>query len=509
MSYMNKAAQDNKRQDNDEKINQRKVQTPYGEGLVLSTRSSTNNNDTAKVKTTKKEENNAKTYEVQLSSWKLSNNTYPKLYTCTNLPSVRPQIDDDVICTYGRGTVVSSSPTNNNNDSINKNSNNMMYHIEFTSWKLNGRSKVHGYINESSLSVVRPKETYEMTPYERILYSYKQKQKATIYFSKHKDYKNALTYYTKAVNALRYVEYDTSCDNDLRCDLIELMITCSNNAATCSMKMIVEKNNEGDCLHNANKFAMNALVLLDALYTKRGLKIHTALLKKGISDYKLFGEWKCKSILFCVRYCMHKNEYNDAIDKLKHAKGIIETYKKEDDSSSMMLKSMNNLEKEINKFMSICLKKKKEMLKKEKARAQAMFGNASKKSSNKVTTTNTTETNKKKENNKDANNKGKEDFRNENNIKSVESTTPNTKEINGILQHKIKNNDTSSPNTKSLKSVSFDNNENENYIYQEEYDEDEYEEQPWYSQHKEALIVTGLGCLSIAGMMFLRGGNKK
>ena len=97
------------------------------------------------------------------------------------------------------------------------------------------------------------------------------------------------------------------------------MITCSNNAATCSMKL----GDDGDCDLNVNKFAMNALVLLDALCTKRGMKIHTVLHNKGISDSKLFGKWKCKSLLFCVKYCMSNKEYNDAIEKLRQAKGLL------------------------------------------------------------------------------------------------------------------------------------------------------------------------------------------
>ena len=38
-----------------------------------------------------------------------------------------------------------------------------------------------------------------------------------MYFSKENDYELALTYYTKAVNALRNIEYDNTRDNDF-CD---------------------------------------------------------------------------------------------------------------------------------------------------------------------------------------------------------------------------------------------------------------------------------------------------
>ena len=88
------------------------------------------------------------------------------------------------------------------------------------------------------------------------------------------------------------------------------MITRSINAATCSMKL----GDDGVCHFNANKFVLDALVILVALCTKRGMKLQIALHNKGISGSKLFHEWKWKSLLFCARYCMNNKEYNDAIE---------------------------------------------------------------------------------------------------------------------------------------------------------------------------------------------------
>merc|ERR1712157_296780 len=130
------------------------------------------------------------------TNWKLSDRTNPLLYTCKNPKSIEGNVGDDIISVYGRGRIVSM------NDGI--------YHVELTSWRLDGRNKVHCYLKE--VSVVRSKQLYEMTAYERILYAFEEKKKASSQFNSH-NYSVASLSYSKVVNALQYMQNNE--DNNL------------------------------------------------------------------------------------------------------------------------------------------------------------------------------------------------------------------------------------------------------------------------------------------------------
>jgi hypothetical protein len=128
-----------------------------------------------------------------------------------------------------------------------------------------------------------------MNVFEKVEYANDLKQQATAKFKK-KDYHGALELFARAIDAVRYVQHEADSTNELRTDLIVVMITCSNNAALCSSKQ--------DDWGRAAKFGENALVLIEALEEKGDKsKIKKILNSDGIGDSQLFGTWKVK-----VRY---------------------------------------------------------------------------------------------------------------------------------------------------------------------------------------------------------------
>ena len=213
-----------------------------------------------------------------------------------------------------------------------------------------------------------------MNVYERVEQAQKLKLDAGIEF-KNKNYAKALELYGQAVEAVRYVQYKSDSSNYVRADLLVVMITCCNNAATC-------------CTHLEDKWdeamtsAKNALVLIAALERQRGKKIHSILSNEdGISDTKLFGEWRVKSFLIIARALMSKHETEDAIETLKQAHEVVEKYTADGDleldSRPEHKRSIRNLlqnDKEVRKLHLLCKERRKAEKVKEKKRAQAMFG---------------------------------------------------------------------------------------------------------------------------------------
>ncbi|KAL7453429.1 hypothetical protein ACHAWC_008637 [Mediolabrus comicus] len=338
------------------------VQTDFGKGIVVRTRKS----DGIK--------------EIRLftdgesitssSSRAVGNRGEPNmLYTPKDYPSVPACVGDDVICQYGRGILkeISSDSTN--------------YTIELSSWRLSGRSNVTCHVTTPP-KVVRKHSLSEMDATERVSLAKSLKAQAANYFAD-KDYDSALNTYASAVDKVRNVQHDHTSTNEVRADLVVIMITCSNNAATCCIKL--QKWEE------ASKFAKNALILLDALYGKRGMKIHTILNQEGIIDGKLFGEWRVKSYLVVARACMEQGEVGDAIVILKKARTMGMQFIQELNSSEQCsrkeekssLRSLTSQMKEIKRLLEEYTEKKKAAKKIEKKKAkvmaQALFGDGSRK----------------------------------------------------------------------------------------------------------------------------------
>lgn len=352
---------------------QYRVQTPYGEGLTLRTRKASNDSPNIVMR------------QIELVQWKTAAMEAAKnnnnkgivkpamLYSTAEFPSVSPMIDDEVMCTYGRGKVteirVSSSDQASEDGPSTKVSTTTIV-VLLSSWRLANRSRVKCYLQPSAVRVVRSKKIYEMTVHERVEAAMAFKDQAAKSFAA-KDYQSALQSYAKAIDAVRYVQHKQDSDNYVRADLLVLMVTCTNNAGMCARHL-------GHWEESSN-FGKNSEVLLDAVERKKGLKIHTILVNDGYHDVKVFGEWKIKSLILQARALAEKHEFDKSIDLLKKSHDIIASYSTDEyaEKYPASVKTLRNLEKEVKKLHAGCKERKAVALKKEKQRAAAMFGGSS------------------------------------------------------------------------------------------------------------------------------------
>jgi tetratricopeptide (TPR) repeat protein len=298
------------------------------------------------------------------------------LYSPVNYPSVIPVEGSDVLCPYGRGRVIevrrrsADQIMNENEDSAI-----VGVVIRLSSWRLARRCTVTCYIDIALVQTVRLKRIYEMSVVEKIEHAMELKQEAAIQFGQRK-YESALNIYARAVDAVKYVQHKPDSTNIIRADLLVVMITCSNNAATCCTQL--EKWDE------ATKHAQQAVALLDALETKKGSRIHQELYRQGNLDIRLFGEWKVKSLLILARSLTEKDEVEAAMDAIKKARDIIATYTADASPTDVSQKRLHlqstkqlcSNDKELLKLYARCKERRKVQLRKERMRAQAMFASS-------------------------------------------------------------------------------------------------------------------------------------
>lgn len=451
------------------------IETPYGKGLITKTR-------------TQNDSNEPSIQEIRLLEWEkaaqvsnISSHRPTILYSTTKYETVSPKLGDDVMTPYGRGTIIQEVSVRLLNkgkvDPVTNEplgeKNLIKYHIQITSWKLAGRSRVKCYLFANQVKVVRKKTLMEMNAEERVEFAMKQKKGASILFAE-KKYQTALNVYAGCIEAVRYIQHDMNNDNECRADLIDVMVTCSNNAATCCIQL---KQWE-----EAFKYAKNALILLTALFGKRGAKIYSILNKdNGHCDAKLFGEWRIKSRIIMATALFEKEGYDLALEELRLAREHIAYYvagdgtSKEGDldykAAKASVSKIRNQEREIIRLKTKITEKKKELLKIERARAQAMFRDTKEESTQTNGSTVTEEQS------------------------SFTESTKNVPKAKTESRQKSKE-------TSIKKKVSFAANLEETREIQEE--EEEEEEDPWYEEHIEAIIVLGLGALAFGSFLFAR-----
>lgn len=485
---------------NEDDIDRYMVKTPYGDGLIVKTRKDKNNYSKA----------THPIQEVRLLDFEIAANKHGRrikkpamLYTTAELDTIKPSVGNDVMTLYGRGIILEIY-TEAASDSASC----CKYLVELTSWVLAGRSRVKLYLFAPHLRVLEKKRLAQMSAVERVEFAKRQKLSAGVNFGK-KDYRGALNIYASAVDAVRYVQHDTNSGNECRADLLEVMVTCSNNAATCCVQlgMWIE----------ATRFAKNALVLLEALFNKRGMKIHGIMIKNDLCDTKVFGEWRVKSYLVIAKCFMERKEFSDAISTLKTTKNIISMYstgeeakKAENDTSiQTSLMRLKFQEKERKKILARCIEQKKVLLKKEKARAQAMFGGETGTNGNDAKTNTTKGLSQKSEVNGDA----KQHI--SSNISSKESNTSSSQE-NEKEEIKKGNEHSPSSETKGIfkknspdskepirrKSVTFSNELEEQYILDD--DDSCNGDDAFLNEHKEAFIVMTFCALAAFSFILLR-----
>ena len=495
------------------------------------------------------------------------------MYTRENLDGVDPVVGDDVICSVGRGRIISVKIVKKQNqrsgrddtctaggdgggDAEQKQARELLkYEVELTSWRLAGRSKVKCYMYKQALQVVRKKMLSEMNAQERVEFAQRQKASAAKVF-KDKQYQHALNLYAGAVDSVRFVQHDSSSSNETRADLVEVMVTCSNNASTCCAQL--------GRWPEAAKFAQNALVLLDALIDKKGLMIHSILVSDvedggcGLCDAKLFGEWRVKSYILIARSLAEKKDYSGAIEVLRRARNIIVEYSVvggsggndggieqgdiagstgsavADGSTDRAKASVAHLrvqDKELRRLITSYMERKKAEKKKEKQRAQAMFGCPV--SSGKVATATSGNNDnddiaatgeEKKENTTPPGSPSSISRGEEENVDDEFATPPSTpaKEIRpkyvrmGDDVHKVSSSGRVLPRQSSLKKnrpaasidrrVSFSKEVEEREI-DEAYDDEE--EESFVEQNKEALILVGVAGLAALSIFVLRGAARR
>ncbi len=457
------------------------VQTPYGRGLVIKVRELDDDFST----------NKESIKEIRLLDWEQGVNNRsskhgrskgPLLYTTIDYNSVTPKKGDEVITPYGRGLIEETvrvgidkkKIANEMNDSHEKrNQGSMKYRISLTSWRLAGRSRVKCYLFSSQIKVVRKKTVKEMNAFERIDFAMAQKSLASRLFVE-KKYGDALTLYAYAVDAVRYIQHSQNTSNEYRADLLVVIITCSNNAATCCIQLLK--------LEEAKRYAKNALILLNALYNKRGMKIHGVMTKdKQLSDAKIFGEWRGKSCLIIARSESNKDMLDEAMASLKKGKDYISEYLNDESSPPEQKKRLRDLLKEVVKLKNILVEKKRIIHKKEKASAQAMFSDAERPSSKARKEKGSTYASS-----------------SSSNLEKAQQDVADEKANHVEKQEEKMTKEASFPSLET-KQVSFSKDlmEKKHLINLENEEEEEIE--PWYEQHKEALLILaigGLACLS-------------
>lgn len=462
--------------------------TPYGRSLLYNIKVNVNLKKSDDNDETKKEKVDIDSiYCFKLKDITLADGKNPTLYTCqTNFSFASPVKDDDVVLgTIGRG-IVSEVRSNNGIQTV---------VAELTNWHLAGRSKVKVYSNIAKFTnktscdevdnkklfrVVRKKRVFEMNIYERIEHAKVLKQEAIPYFGKG-DFTKALDLFSTAIYAVRMQEHSPESTNEMRADLVEIMISCSNNAASCYVKM---KRWE-----DAEQQARNALLLIDALDGKRGQKIHTILKKGGLSDLKLFGEWRVKSYLIIAKAEAEQQEYAMALARLKQALSWTRA------GVGVGAKVMPGLEKqdvEIRRLIQTYGERHKLIYLKEKARAKAMFGSTSKakKDVQKLSS--------------DENDPQQNATQEEHTPSNINDSKVDEKRLDEEGPKQI----VPGESTVSTKHNNSTNSEPESDNDKDSVSDDDFG-LPWYEEHKEALILSCLGFLAYFGMITIRGTRSK
>ena len=216
------------------------------------------------------------------------------------------------------------------------------------------------YLSPSDVTYTPKKKFTQLSSMEKIE-SANEKRNAGKAVLSTKDYSAAATLYNQAVFMLNTIDNDKVSDNHERAALLECMIACLNNAAFCYLQMKEYRE--------VVQQSRNAMLLIDAIETKRGGKVHGAIMRfKGMSDMKLFVEWRTKAIIYCSTALAETNEPGDAVELLK--RGIATTAA----GAVAGIPGIKLLDGKVKKLMVACKQRKDMADKKEKKAAMKMFG---------------------------------------------------------------------------------------------------------------------------------------
>mmetsp|Transcript_17227 Transcript_17227/g.34532 ORF Transcript_17227/g.34532 Transcript_17227/m.34532 type:complete len:427 (+) Transcript_17227:180-1460(+) len=306
------------------------VATPYGNGIVTKAGSVTPAGEAVVPAA------------LSLRSWKLANGTSPTLYTSTTTwPEVVPPVEEgcDVKTQYGRGRVealVDGRAT-----------------VLLTEWRLAGSSRVRCYLDVGQCTFVERKKFNELTGLEKIDEANVRREKAKAVLGSG-DFSGAAELYKQACFYLQTVDNDSLTDNASRASLLECMIACKNNAAMCCNRLKQSAD--------AAQFANDAVLLLDAIYKQRGLKIHAHLNSMGLSDTTLFHAWRSKGLLYGAQARAETKDFTLAVELLKRCIAL-----------TAGVDSLKGIDAKAKKLMVACKQSEEILRKRERKAAKKMF----------------------------------------------------------------------------------------------------------------------------------------
>ena len=203
------------------------------------------------------------------------------------------------------------------------------------------------------------------------------------------------------------------------------------------------------------------------------------------SDAKLFGEFKCKSLMLLAKGLMERGDYVSAMDSLKQALDVITKYTADSSDSKAPLQSQ---QKEVKRLYATCLQRKKALKQKEKQCAQAMFASPSKEYKESPAASEQVSTNRSP-------------------TMTPEPTTPTeTTALDDDLNLELE--DVSDKTIPYKKSVSFADGTKQGLPEIQSEEDDDEEQVPWYSEHKEALVLSAIAGLAALSLVLLRSRRK-
>jgi len=219
-----------------------------------------------------------------------------------------------------------------------------------TNWRLRGRSRVRLHVCREQLQVLPTPPPLDA--WGRVEHAQRIKRQANVHFA-NKDYAAALALYQQAVQTISHVNHTPASPNELRADLVVVLITCCNNAGMCATHLGKWSSME--------RLVYQGLLIGDALYQKRGKsKILQVLIREGTPESKILGDWRCKSLLLHARALVELSDADLALKILQRAQSICDEFQ-------------TSHGKQIRKWTYAAQVKRRELRLKEKERAQAMF----------------------------------------------------------------------------------------------------------------------------------------
>jgi len=172
-----------------------------------------------------------------------------------------------------------------------------------------------------------------MNKSEKIDSAFENKQTATDFFVKG-EISKACDSYLNSVKYLRYIDnHETT--NMEKAEVLELMISCHNNIATCQIKL---KN-----FSKAIEAAETAQQMCDALESNKSGKVMQCLRERSITDEKIFFHWCRKSHFLQGKAHFSLKDYKKATDSFKEALKRAEHNEKEKNEIKLFLSKANAL----------------------------------------------------------------------------------------------------------------------------------------------------------------------